>query len=84
MYILNGMLMLEQEDISDLKLMTDGGFNRTSITQEGLASLLHDLQQQADSLDDESAPADFMVKMILNEGVTKFRERLADLKLQPA
>lgn len=77
MYTLNGILMLEQEDISNLKLMTNHEFDQTSITGESLNNLLDELEKKAANIPVEAGTGDLMMKVIINEGVAEIREKLA-------
>lgn len=79
MYALNGILMMEQEDISNLKLMTSSKFDQTAMTKESLTNLLDGLEERAGNIQNDAGDGDFMMKMIINEGVSEMRGQLAQL-----
>lgn len=80
MYALNGMLVLEQEDISNLKLMTGEKFDQTAITMESMNTLLNDLEKKVADIPDDTGVGNSMMKIIINEGVAEMREKLASLQ----
>lgn len=80
MYALNGILMMEQEDISNLMLMTSEKFDQTAMTKESLTNLLNKLEKKANNIPFDAGDGDFMMKMIINEGVSEMRENLTSLQ----
>lgn len=79
MFLINGLLVLEQNDISLLQTISIEPLDQSALTPEYLGKALDDLQKKADNIPQDAEPGEFMTKLFIEEGVKKLRASLSEL-----